>query len=183
MPASWSRSLRPRRTRTGCAISPGGLPRRVRAVIESMNGARFVARHAQPPGSPAVRSNARARITRARVDVGGVRPPHPRHRNRAWLSRDAASTAPPDRACLTGGGAGLDLRRASTPYHVSSSCHSASVVVPAGRCAMRPDRLRSESRIVREPAPVVTPASCSSSPHLGAASRPPHDHVAGDSER
>src|SRR5215211_3042749 len=43
MPARWSSTRRRRRTPTGCATWPSGLSgRRVRAVIESMTGARFV---------------------------------------------------------------------------------------------------------------------------------------------
>jgi hypothetical protein len=67
---------------------------RVRAVIESMNGARFVHdTRSHRGGPPAVRSNARARITRAALTSALSDHPHARHRNRAWLSRDAASTA------------------------------------------------------------------------------------------
>ena len=69
---------------------------RVRAVIESMNGARFVHDTRSHRGPPAVRSNAPGEDHTGGVDVGtdvGVVRPPARHRNRAWVSRDAASTA------------------------------------------------------------------------------------------
>jgi len=110
---------------------------RVRAVIESMNGARFVHDTRSHRGSPAVRSNARARITRAALTSALSDHPRARHRNRAWLSRDAASTAlQTEHVLLVWCGS---ISTSIDPYHVSCSCDSA-LSSCAGRIAMRPDR-------------------------------------------
>jgi hypothetical protein len=95
---------------------------------------------------PAVRSHARARITRAALTSASSDHPHARHWNRDWLSRDAASTAlRPSMSYWCGAGR---FRRASTlttcRAHVTPLCRRAPAGSPCAPTAAiaKPHRSR-----------------------------------------